>query len=163
MVPELIFVERIEPESKSYAAAKASEIAVLSLPFERRQIARQRVILSDGSEAGLKLPRGTVLREGHLLQSEDGRCVRVQGAPEQVSLVRCDSPRVLAQAAYHLGNRHVWVQVGDGWLRYLHDHVLDEMLVGLGIDVEQEQAPFEPEAGAYSSAGSHSHGSVHEH
>ena len=60
-----------------------------------------------------------------------------------------DDPKALARAAYHLGNRHVPVQVGDGWLRYLADHVLDDMLRGLGLEPKSEQAPFEPESGAY--------------
>ena len=67
-------------------------------------------------------------------------------------------PWSLARAAYHLGNRHVALQVGSGWLRYLHDHVLDDMVRGLGFEVVVEEAPFEPEAGAYGGHGhSHSH------
>jgi urease accessory protein len=65
--------------------------------------------------------------------------------------VRTADLRWLARAAYHLGNRHVALQIGEGWLRYKHDHVLDEMLHGLGLKVAVEQAPFEPEAGAYHS------------
>ena len=74
-------------------------------------------------------------------------------------------PRALARAAYHLGNRHVALQIGPGWLRYCHDHVLDDMLRGLGLTVTVEQAPFEPEAGAYhaDADGAHSHGHSHSH
>ena len=72
--------------------------------------------------------------------------------PEAVSTVNADDPKALARAAYHLGNRHVAVQVGDGWLRYLADHVLDDMLRGLGLEPKSERAPFEPESGAYGHA-----------
>ena len=65
--------------------------------------------------------------------------------------MRCDDPQLLARAAYHLGNRHVPLQIANGLLRYQHDHVLDEMLRGLNLDVQIEQAPFEPEPGAYGS------------
>jgi urease accessory protein len=75
--------------------------------------------------------------------------------------VHSADPRPLARAAYHLGNRHVALQIGDGWLRYCHDHVLDEMLLGLGLRVTVEQAPFEPEAGAYHAEGDSAHGHSH--
>ena len=160
MVPELIFVEHIAAETAVSGSLPTGEGEgdLLSLPFERRQIARQRVTLETGQIAGLKLPRGTLLRQGDLVKSLDGTVARVQAAEETVSMVRCESAQELARAAYHLGNRHVWVQVGPSWLRYLHDHVLDEMLQGLGFHVQVQQAPFEPEAGAYSEIHSHSHG-----
>ena len=74
-----------------------------------------------------------------------------------------DEPRLFARACYHLGNRHVPMQIGDNWIRYLHDHVLDEMLVGLGITTKCEQASFEPESGAYGAHSRHSHGHDHSH
>ncbi len=168
MLPEIILTHRVERGSEPDAPSGGVDLPVLALPFERRQIGRQRVTLSNGAEAGLKLPRGMVLREGDLLKSEDGHQVRVQAAPELVSLVHCETAQALARAAYHLGNRHVWVQVGQDWLSYLHDHVLDEMLVGLGLKVGSQYAPFEPEAGAYSATGVHTHGAhgaghSHEH
>lgn len=135
----------------------------LELPFEARQKARQKVRLLSGCEAGLKLPRGSVLRGGQVLSGEHGRRVEVVAAPEPVSTVRTSDAEQLARAAYHLGNRHVWVQVGDGWLRYLHDHVLDAMLVGLGLTVVAESAPFEPESGAYADHGAHGHSHDHGH
>ena len=152
-VAELIFEQVIQPEN-----GEAPTEDVLSLPFDARQKARQRVILNSGREAGLKLPRGTVLRGGDLLQSSSGVIVRVEAEPEAVSIVHTEDPHLLARAAYHLGNRHVWVEVGDGWLRYLADHVLDDMLRGIGVEPASEKAPFEPEAGAYSS-----HGAQHGH
>ena len=135
----------------------ASVRATLTLSFEQRLKSRLRVTLDDGSEAGLFLARGTTVRDGEYIASEDGIAVLVKAAPETVSTVRCNDPQLLARAAYHLGNRHVPLQIGNGLLRYQHDHVLDEMLRGLGLDVQIEQAPFEPEPGAY---GSHHHHAV---
>jgi len=159
VIPKIIYTERMAELSTAEGADALADANQLSLPFERRQIARQRVELESGIEAGLKLPRGTVLREGDVLRSEDNQYAQVRAAAELVSTIHCTNAQQLAKAAYHLGNRHVWVQVGSDWLRYLHDHVLDEMLVGLGMEVVTEQAPFEPEAGAYSSDTTHSHGS----
>lgn len=137
----------------------------LTLSFDRRARSRQRVALDDGSEALLVLPRGTVLRGGDVLASAHGGRVRICAAPEPVSTAASDDPATLLRGAYHLGNRHIAVQVGPGWLRYLHDHVLDDMLRGLGLEVGFGELPFEPEAGAYGSAGSHSHehGAGHSH
>jgi urease accessory protein len=128
----------------------------LVLPFGDRAKSRARVKLDNGEEAGLFLERGSVLRHGDLLLADDGRVVEVQAASETVSTVHTDDARMLARASYHLGNRHVALQVGAGWLRYCHDHVLDDMLRGFGLDVKVEQAPFEPEGGAYVAA-SHTH------
>ena len=73
----------------------------------------------------------------------------MRAAAQTLSLVRAADPVALARAAYHLGNRHVPVQVGAGWLAYEHDHVLDDMVEELGLAVETRVAPFEPEAGGY--------------
>jgi urease accessory protein len=130
--------------------------AQLTLPFELRSKSRLRTVLSTGEEAGVVLERGSVLRGGDLLLADDGRVIEIVAAAEQVSTVRASDAWSLARAAYHLGNRHVALQVGPDWLRYLHDHVLDEMVRGLGFTVILEEAPFEPEAGAYGAHG-HSH------
>lgn len=136
----------------------------VELPFDARQKARQRVTLASGRDAGLKLPRGTILRGGDRLGSTCGVRVRVDAAPETLSRAVTGDPLMLARAAYHLGNRHVRVQVGDGWLGYLHDHVLDGMVAALGLAVSTIVAPFEPEAGAYGHAGhSHADGTAHAH
>lgn len=129
----------------------------LELPFELRQKSRLRVTLNNGEEAGLILDRGAILRGGDKLLAEDGRVVEVIAAQETVSTVRCDDPWQLARASYHLGNRHVALQIGPGWLRYRHDHVLDDMVCGLGFSVVVENVPFEPEAGAYGGGYSHGH------
>lgn len=149
----------LKATEKLHETADAS--AFLTLPFELRQKSRLRAELDDGQEIGLMLPRGTILRDGDLLRTEDGMIVRVQAASETVSSATIDDPVLFARACYHLGNRHVPLQIGDNWLRYLHDHVLDDMLSGLGIQVQCEQATFEPEAGAY--GGGHSHSHSHHH
>jgi urease accessory protein len=131
--------------------------AQLVLPLELRQNSRLRTALATGEEVGLSLERGLVLRGGDRLLADDGRVIEIIAAPEHVSVVRSIDPLQLARAAYHLGNRHVSVQIGPGWLRFLHDHVLDDMVRGLGLPVTQEMQPFEPEAGAYSG---HSHSNV---
>ena len=137
---------------------RRSADAQLLLPFELRSRSRFRARLSSGEEIGVLLPRGQVLRGGDLLHATDGRVIEIASAAEAVSTVHSADATALARAAYHLGNRHVALQVGNGWLRYLHDHVLDEMVRGLGLQVLCEQAPFEPEVGAYSGAsGAHAH------
>jgi len=131
----------------------------VTLPLHQRIKSRLRVTLDDGRDAGLFLPRGTTLKDGELLRSDDGITVRVKAADETLSIVRSDDPLLLARACYHLGNRHMAIQIMQGELRYSHDHVLDDMLRGLGLTVTVEQAPFEPEPGAYGgSADGHSHG-----
>ncbi|VAW78767.1 Urease accessory protein UreE [hydrothermal vent metagenome] len=130
----------------------------LTLPIEQRVRSRLRVMLDDGRDAGLFLPRGTLLRSGDRLGSQNGLVIEIVAADESVSTVYCDDLARLARAAYHLGNRHVPLQVEHGWLRYQHDHVLDDMLRQMGLHPIVEQAPFEPEAGAYQqTAHTHSH------
>lgn len=129
----------------------------LTLPFDRRRRSRQRAQLDDGAVVGLILPRGTLMRHGQLLTDEQGRHrIRIIAAAEPLSEVTADLPLMLTRAAYHLGNRHVPLQIGAGWLRYRHDHVLDAMTAGLGLQVQAVQAAFEPEEGAYG-APSHDH------
>ncbi len=134
---------------------------VLRLPFDTRQKSRFRAELEDGTEVGVFLERGQILRHGDCLRSDDGRVVRVEAADESVSTVRCGDATLLARVCYHLGNRHVPLQIGHGFARYRHDHVLDDMVRGLGVNPVAEAAPFEPEAGAY--GGGHGHGHDHHH
>lgn len=137
--------------------------ATVTLPIDVRVKSRARVTLSDGRDAGLMLPRGLLLRGGDVLSSDDGReIVEIIAADEPLSVVRCADPFLLAKACYHLGNRHVPLQILPGELRYHHDHVLDDMLRQLALEVTFAQLPFEPEAGAYS-AGAHSHSHSHAH
>jgi urease accessory protein len=134
----------------------------LMLPFELRQKSRLRTRLVSGDEVGVLLPGGEILRGGDLLVASDGRVVEVIAQDEQVLQANCDSPFDLARAAYHLGNRHVALQIGDGWLRITDDHVLRQMLEGLGLTVVALSAPFEPEPGAYGGH-SHEHGAAYHH
>ncbi len=133
---------------------EATHGLTITLPFQDRQRSRLRVSLSSGEEALMLMPRGSVLRGGEAVTVSDGRVATIVSAPEKVSTLRAKDARALARAAYHLGNRHMPLEVGEGFLRYLHDHVLDDMVRALGLLVIVEEAPFEPEAGAYS----HSHG-----
>jgi len=144
------------------AARDAIASATLTLPWDRRGVTRQRVRLDDGREAGLFLPRGEVLRGGDRVATADGVVVAIVAAREPVMRVTAPTPRDLARAAYHLGNRHIAVEVvaGGAALQLERDHVLRAMLEGLGVTVDEIEAPFEPEAGAY---GGHGHGSSHRH
>ena len=144
----------IEITSKT-AHAQAPVVGQLRLPFDLRQKSRLRTKLVSGEEVALMLPRGEILRGGDKVIASDSRVFEVVAAPEKLLHVECASPTELARAAYHLGNRHVAVQVGEGFLRLAEDHVLEEMLRGLGTTVTRVEAPFEPEAGAY--GGGHHH------
>ena len=121
----------------------------VTLPFDNRQKCRLHVTLDNGEEAALMLPRGDALRHGDRLLCNDNRVVRVQAAKEQVSTARSIDLYQLARACYHLGNRHVSLQICGCWLRYQQDPVLDRMLEGLGLQIRHELAAFEPETGAY--------------
>lgn len=140
----------------------ASEcFSTLTLPFELRQKARLHATLDNGQEVGLFLPRGNILRDGHILQAESGENIKIIAADENVHTASSNDPVVLARACYHLGNRHLPLQITQHWIRFGHDHVLAEMVENLGLHVAQEHAPFEPESGAY--AQQHSHNHSHEH
>lgn len=152
---------QITISTKAYGAGRPA--ARLVLPFELRQRSRLLAMLDNGEEVGLMLPRGTVLRGGDRLEVSDGRLVEVVAAPEQISIVRSGDARTLARAAYHLGNRHIAVQLTGDSLRFLRDHVLEDMLRGLGLQVDADVLPFEPEAGAYAQAQMHEHAPDHGH
>ena len=129
----------------------------LTLPFAKRQKSRLRVSLDDKQEAALMLERGSILRHGDLLRAENGLIIEVRAANEEVAVISTKDPILLARACYHLGNRHIPLQIGEGWLRFQRDHVLEEMVQSLGLAVKHELSPFEPEGGAYSGHSSHSH------
>lgn len=128
----------------------------LNLPYELRQKRWLRARLASGEEAVLKLRRGESLKGGDLLATMDGGAIEVVAAAEKVLHVECATPMELVRAAYHLGNRHVPLEVGDGYLRLAENHVLENLLRNLGALCRHIEAPFEPEAGAYS--GAHGHG-----
>lgn len=131
--------------------------ATITLTYESRRKSRQKVRIDGGEEAGVILPWGESLRDGDVLAAANGLVIRIVAASEPVMLVRCSHPRELARVAYHLGNRHVAVEVGEGILKIAPDHVLRAMVEGLGAQVELGNEPFEPESGAY---GGHVHGPV---
>jgi urease accessory protein len=147
-----------ERTDRSAGAPAAPPDAYLELPYGLRARSRLRATLVGGEEVGIILARGQVLRDGDRLRADDGRVIAVRAAAECVSTVHAAAPGALLRAAYHLGNRHVALQITPDWLRYLHDHVLDDMVRGLGLRVTVEQAPFEPEPGAYGSHGTGAHG-----
>lgn len=132
--------------------------AELELTYEARSKSRLRCFTSQGEEVGLFLERGQPpLHDGECLQAQDGRIVVVRARAEKLLHVTCSSAFELTRAAYHLGNRHVALQVGDGWLRLLDDYVLKDMLLQLGAQVAAIEAPFQPEHGAYGGGHHHSH------
>ena len=141
----------------------------VALAYDERKRSRLRVTLASGAEAGIFIDRGGHLHGGDRLLAEDGSAVvEIIAAPEALIEAVADTPLLFARAAYHLGNRHVAVHLipdrvdknadgnAGGRLRFQTDHVLAEMVRGLGCTVSECEAPFEPEAGAY--GGQHRHG-----
>jgi urease accessory protein len=141
---------------REISEAELRDLPKLVLPFDLRQRSRLRTSLANGTEAALFLPRGTVLRDGDLLEAEDGSLIKVEAAREDVLFVTAETPYTLMRAAYHLGNRHTPVELGEDHLKLESDPVLLEMLLQLGAIVRKEYSPFHPEGGAY--GGGHRHG-----
>ena len=129
----------------------------ISLTFEERSRSRGKACTTSGTEIAWFLDRGVSLRHGNALQAADGALYLVEAAPEPVSVVTADKPGLLMRVAYHLGNRHLSLQVTADRLLYQSDHVLDDMVTGLGATVSHELHAFQPEDGAYHSHGSHGH------
>ena len=154
-----IFDQLVTPVQAKAAGLQPQARVVL--PYSQREKARQRATTECGEDVAITLPRGTIMRHGTLLQSPAGRYLLVEAAAEPVSTVSANER--LVAIAYHLGNRHVALEVGEGWVRYLRDHVLDEMVKQLGGHLHHEAAPFEPEGGAYQGHHHHSHEHSHEH
>ncbi len=126
----------------------------LSLTAEERTRTRHRFETPEGLALYMRLPRGTVLQDGDLLQAEGGEVViRIAAKPEPVLTVTAKNPFDLLRASYHLGNRHVPLEVAPSYLRLSPDPVLQSMLAQLGLEVKADVAPFQPEIGAYA----HSH------
>ena len=122
----------------------------LSLTAEERTRTRHRYQMPDGTDVYLRLPRGTILEDGDLLQSEDSNVVvRIAAKPESVLTVTAQEPIGLLRASYHLGNRHVLLEVAPDYLRLSPDPVLQAMLEQMGVTITQEVVPFKPERGAY--------------
>ena len=162
------------------AGGLSSVVPTLVLGYDQREKCRQRAMLGSGEEVALFMLRGTVLRDGDYLQGSDGeltRIVQVLAAIEPTYRVQCASAHDLLRCAFHLGNRHTQVQLGQmqlapeqgvSFLRIRQDPVLKDMLQGLGATVLEEDAAFEPESGAYHTGGGHhhhddAHGHPHSH
>ena len=138
------------------AAAQQSAPEPLPLSFDQRSRSRYRLRLADGREVAWALDAGCALAHRDLLRATSGESFIVQAAEEALLQARSDDPHTLARAAWHLGNRHVRIEVGHGYLCLQPDSVLAAMLAGLGLSVTHINAPFHPESGAY--AGGHRHG-----
>ncbi|MEQ6917259.1 urease accessory protein UreE [Halomonas aquatica] len=167
----LRLIERLGPIEANQATD------TLTLPYEQRVLGRLKATSDGGQAMGLFLDRGPVLRDGEGLRAEGGEVVRIRAAVEPVVTARTGAGLPLARLAYHLGNRHVQLALGEdgqgGFVRFPPDHVLEALAERLGASLEHHQAPFDPEPGAYSHAQAnaqagedhhhHHHGHAHDH
>ena len=163
----MITINKLMPAGRGLAPVLLRRASSVCLDWDTRQKSRFEATDSQGRTLGVFLPRGSVVRGGDVLVAEDGSLVRVEAAAQPVMVVRpCPhhgSPFDLTRAAYHLGNRHVQIELQPDHLKIEPDHVLAEMLQRMHLNVTQEQASFEPEAGAYAGGHGHGHGHGHEH
>jgi urease accessory protein len=128
----------------------------LALTAEERTRSRYQLESAEGQKVRLQLPRGTVLHHGDRLQTETGDLiVQITAKPEPVLTVSAQTTLELLRAAYHLGNRHVALEITPDYLRLSPDPVLKSMLEHLGLQVVEEIAAFQPEVGAYGHSGLH--------
>jgi urease accessory protein len=153
----MLTITKRMPQGRGLARALLARAPALEIDWDVRQKSRFDGVDSTGRALAVFLPRGSVVRGGDVLIAEDGSLVRIVAAPQAVLLVRAPSPQVLLRAAYHLGNRHVALEVAPDHLKLEPDHVLAQMLRSMGLEVTELRAPFEPEAGAYAGDKSHAH------
>ena len=157
------------PQGRGLAPVLLQRAYSVSLEWDVRQRSRFDATDSQGRHLGVFLPRGTVVRGGDVLVAEDGSLVRVEAAPQTVlRITACaehGSPFDLMRAAYHLGNRHVPIELRPDHLKIEPDHVLAELLRAMHMTVAEVQEPFEPEGGAYGDSAllGHDHGHGHSH
>lgn len=138
------------------ANADAVASFTLALTAEERTKSRHRFETEEGQTVFLRLPRGTVLQDNDILKSDpDGALIRVRAKPEPVMTVVAEAPLNLLRAAYHLGNRHVPLEIAATYLRLSPDPVLQKMLEQMGLKVEAAVLPFQPEIGAYGNSHVH--------
>ena len=154
---EPIRFEKVIPKGRGLAKAILARALELKLPFELRNKSRFSETLADGRKAHFFLPRGNTLVGDDILIGDDGSMLRIAPADQKVVTIICNDAQQLMRAAYHLGNRHIPVQVGLGFLRIEPDSVLEGMIQQLGLQAKHELAPFEPETGAYGGGHRHSH------
>lgn len=162
----MIQVSKLLPRGQGLAAALLKRAATVELDWDVRQKSRFGATDSQGRALAIFLPRGSVVRGGDVLVAEDGSLIRVIAAPQPVlHITVCaehGTPFDLTRAAYHLGNRHVPIELQPDHLKIEPDHVLADLLRAMHLTVVEQQAAFEPEGGAYSQ-GSHGHGHAHPH
>ena len=162
----MLAVHKILPGGQGLAPVLVRRAATVELDWDVRQKSRFQATDSQGRTLGVVLPRGTAVRGGDVLVAEDGSMLRVVAAPQPVLVItHCadhGSPFDLLRAAYHLGNRHVPIELKPDHLKIEPDHVLADMLRSMHLIVREASEAFEPEGGAYGASGGHRHGS-HEH
>lgn len=165
----MLQTSRLVPQGQGLAPVLLRRAPQLVLDWDLRQKSRFDALTSDQQRVGVFLPRGTVLRGGDVLVTQDGGLLRVVAAPQPVlRITPCaehGKPFDLLRAAYHLGNRHVPVELHTDHLQIEPDHVLADLLRAMHLTVQELMAPFEPEGGAYAAGGHHHghHGHGHGH
>ncbi len=162
----MLTANKLMPRGRGLAPVLLKRAATVELDWDVRQKSRFDATDSQGRQIGIFLPRGTAVRGGDVLVVEDGSLVRVIAAPQPVlRITHCTAhgtPFDLTRAAYHLGNRHVPIELKPDHLKIEPDHVLADMLRSMHLIVVAVEEAFEPEGGAYGSH-EHSHGSGHDH
>ena len=166
----MLTCSKLVPQGQGLAAVLLKRAATVELDWDVRQKSRFDATDSQGRALGVFLPRGTLVRGGDVLVAEDGSLIRVLAAPQPVLVItHCPqhgTPFDLTRAAYHLGNRHVPIELQPGHLKIEPDHVLADMLRAMHLIVTAQDLPFEPEGGAYAAGGHHhtqGHGHDHAH
>ncbi len=143
-----IVTQRLSTQAKQLVNPKS--LLTLALVAEDRTRSRHRFMTVEGEEINLQLQRGTVLKEGDILADENNQAIAlVIAKPEPVLTVTAAHPLDFLRAAYHLGNRHISLEITESYLRLSPDSVLEDMVLQLGLTVIKETQPFQPESGAY--------------
>jgi len=162
----MLQISKLMPQGAGLAPVLVKRATTIELDWDVRQKSRFDATDSAGRALGVFLPRGTLVRGGDVLVAEDGSLVKVIAAPQPVLVITpCTthgSAFDLTRAAYHLGNRHVPIELQPDHLKIEPDHVLADMLRAMHLTVREVQEAFEPEGGAYASGG-HSHEHTHSH
>jgi len=164
----MLTVNKLIPQARGLAPVLVKRAARVELDWDVRQKSRFDTTDSLGRALGVFLPRGTLVRGGDMLVAEDGSMVIVDAAPQPVMVVKTcaehGSPFDLLRAAYHLGNRHVQLELTPDHLKLEPDHVLADMLRQMKLIVTDASVAFEPEGGAYAAGGhAHPHDAHHDH
>jgi urease accessory protein len=163
----MLTVSKLLPGGRGLAPGLRKRAASVELDWDLRQKSRFEATDSAGRVLAVFLPRGSVVRGGDVLVAEDGSLIAVKAASQPVLVVRACAEHGTAldllRAAYHLGNRHVSLEVKPDHLKLEPDHVLADLLRSMHLIVSEESAPFEPEGGAYAAALTHAHGDHHHH